>query len=141
MTSAPVRDLDRATLRVHRVAALAKRLLAAAPFYDAGLPMEHRPLDVEGCEGAEPRGRVSSRARPVGASAEEYSTLHQLEPEALHQIAPRLVARAWRRLIASGPSAEVEWHRGLAMEIVCIADTLPREVGGRMNRRLVERRS
>lgn len=140
MTSAPVRDLDRATLRVHRVAALAKRLLAAAPFYDAGLPMEHRPLDVEGCEELSLAVAFITRSTG-GASAEEYSTLHQLEPEALHQIAPRLVARAWRRLIASGPSAEVEWHRGLAMEIVCIADTLPREVGGRMNRRLVERRS
>ena len=139
MTSAPVRDLDRATLRVHRVAALAKRLLAAAPFYDAGLPMEHRPIDVGGCE--ELSLAVAFIAHSTGGEAAEYATLHQLEPEALHQIAPRLVARAWRRLIASGPSAEVEWHRGLAMQIVCIADTLPREVGGRMNRRLVERRS
>ena len=58
-----------------------------------------------------------------------------LAPEALHDATPRIVARAWRRLIGSGPRAETEWHRSMAMQIECIADTLPREVGGRMNRR------
>lgn len=56
-----------------------------------------------------------------------FATLHQLAPEALHAAMPRIVAGAWRRLVAGAPGAELRWHRAMALQIRCIADTLPRD--------------
>ena len=120
---AAISDADRTIVRSHRIAVLAKRLLATAPLYDAGLSSDHRPVDPEACE--ETALAVALIAHSTGAEMAEYATLHQLEPEALHDAAPRIVARAWRRLVASGPQAESEWHRAMALQIVCIVDTLP----------------
>lgn len=120
--------VDHTNRRVLRVARLAKTLMATAPFYESGLPMEHRPFDAEGHE--ELAAAVAFLAANTAGDARcrvfpGVAALHQLSPEELHVAAPRLVVRAWRLLLDEGPAAEHEWHRSLAMQIECIADTVP----------------
>lgn len=123
-----------ANVRQHRIAVLAKRLMASAPIYDCGLPFGVRPFDREGCEDL--ALAVAFLAHQTGADITEYSTLHQLDPEALHEVAPRLVAAAWRPLVAREPTrdqwgalvtAETAWHHNMALQIEAIGDICPRE--------------
>ena len=123
-----------ANVRQHRIARLAKRLMASAPMYDCGLPFGIRPFDRAGCEDL--ALAVAFLAHQTGADITEYATLHQLEPEALHEAAPRLVAAAWRRLVARPAgknqwgalvNAETAWHRDMALQLEAIGDICPRE--------------
>ena len=116
---------DSTNARLHRVASLAKRLLATAPLYDAGLAPDHRPATPAECEDTALATALLCHA--TGGDIAEFATLHQLDPGTLQATWPRLVAGAWRRLVASGPGAEQDWHRGMALQLKYIADICPRE--------------
>ena len=122
--SAESASADSVNVRLHRVASLAKRLMATAPLYDAGIPPDHRVTPETREDTALATALLCSA---TGGAYTEFAALHQLDPDTLQATWPRLVAGAWRRLVASGPGAEQDWHRGMALQLKCIADICPRE--------------
>ena len=123
------RDLADTNRRLLVVARLAKRMMAQAPFLDAGLPADHRPLTREACE--ETALAAALCWSSTGGDLVAVACLHQLAPERLAEVWPEIVVESWRRLVEAAPrpqgpgqlgrpSAEQQWHRDLAFQIGCI---------------------
>ena len=123
------RDLADTNRRLLCIARLAKRLMASAPLYDCGIPPDHRPVTREACE--ETALAAALCWTSTGGDHTRIACLHQLPAERLLEAFPALVAESWRRLVQAEPaprmagefgtpSAEQQWHRGLAFQIQCI---------------------